>query len=44
MNPTNFRALGRAMRRVNRFAKMAKEVITFTHHVKMKKRAPRRSR
>lgn len=38
MNPTNPRALGRAMRRVNGFASIAKRTISFTKRVKMKKR------
>lgn len=38
MNPTNPRALGRAMRRVNSFASIAKRTITFTKRVKMKSR------
>jgi hypothetical protein len=38
MNVGNVRALRRSMRRVQGFAKLAKKVITFTHHVKMKKR------
>ena len=38
MNVGNVRALRRSMRRVQGFAKLAKRVITFTHHVKMKKR------
>jgi len=37
MNVGNVRALRRSMRRVQGFAKLAKRVITFTHHVKMKK-------
>lgn len=38
MNPTNPRALGRAMRRVQGFASIAKRTITFTKRVRMKKR------
>jgi len=38
MNPTNPRALGRAMRRVNGFAQVAKRTISFTKRVKMKRR------
>jgi len=38
MNVGNVRALRRSMRRVQGFAKMAKKVISFTTHVKMKKR------
>jgi len=38
MNPTNPRALGRAMRRVNGFAALAKRTISFTKRVRMKKR------
>lgn len=37
MNVTNSRALRRAMRRVQGFAKFAKKTITFTQRVKMKK-------
>ena len=37
MNALNPRALRRAMRRVQSFAKFAKRTIQFTHHVKMKK-------
>ena len=36
MNPTNPRALGRAMRRVQGFANIAKRTISFTKRVKMK--------
>lgn len=38
MNPGNVRALRRSMRRVNSFAKLARQTISFTHRVKMKKR------
>lgn len=37
MNPGNVRALRRAMRRVQSFAKLAKHTIGFTHRVHMKK-------
>jgi hypothetical protein len=43
MNPTNFRALSRAMRRVTRFSKMAKSVMTFTAHHRMKVKSRRRT-
>ena len=36
MNPTNPRALGRSMRRVNAFASIAKRTISFTKRVRMK--------
>ena len=38
MNPANPRALGRAMRRVNGFATIAKRTISFTKRVRMRKR------
>lgn len=38
MNVGNVRALRRAMRRVQSFAKLAHKTISFTHRVKMKKR------
>lgn len=38
MNPLNPRALRRAMRRVESFAKFSKKTISFTKRVKMKKR------
>lgn len=41
MNVGNVRALRRSMRRVQGFAKMAKKVMTFTAHHKMKKRGRR---
>lgn len=37
MNPGNTRALRRAMRRVQSFAKLARSTVAFTHRVKMKK-------
>lgn len=37
-NVGNIRALRRAMRRVQGFAKLAHKTISFTHRVKMKKR------
>lgn len=37
MNPGNVRALRRSMRRVNSFAKLARQTISFTHRVRMKK-------
>jgi len=41
MNVGNVRALRRSMRRVQGFAKLARQTITFTSHVKMKKRRTR---
>ena len=37
MHVTNVKALRRAMRRVQGFARTARKVMTFTHHHKMKK-------
>lgn len=37
MNAGNVKALRRSMRRVNSFAKLARQTIQFTHRVKMKK-------
>jgi hypothetical protein len=42
MHVTNVKALRRAMRRVEGFAKLAKSTIQFTTHTRMKKRAKRR--
>lgn len=41
MQVTNTRALRRAMRRVEGFAKIAKKTISFTHRVKMKSKRRR---
>ncbi len=41
MNVLNPRALRRSMRRVQGFARFARKTITFTHRVKMRKRARR---
>lgn len=41
MRVTNVRALHRAMRRVQGFAKLARRTIGFTHRVHMKKRRRR---
>lgn len=41
-NPGNVRALRRAMRRVQAFAKLASHTIQFTHRVKMKRHRKRR--
>lgn len=41
MNVTNVRALRRGMRRVQGFAKLARQTVSFTQRVKMKKRRRR---
>jgi hypothetical protein len=42
MNPGNVKALRRSMRRVESFAKLAKQTISFTHQTRMKKRGRKR--